>query len=99
MGFVFFRERTILRKSIMVKAARTAKRLHEAKGQGRGYYLKHIRAMLSYMGWFNCTDTYACYEQYIKPYVKIKKLKNIVSKEDRRKNHEAMEQRTLLAAA
>ena len=36
--------------------------------------------MLSSMGWYDHTDTYAYYEKYIKPHVNVKKLKKIVSR-------------------
>lgn len=99
MGFLFYREKTIIRKGIMLSASRLAKHLHKAKEAGRGYFAKHLKAMLSYIGWFDCTDTYDCYQEHIKPYVKVGKLKKIVSKLDRRTNHEAVEQRTLCGAA
>ena len=100
MGFLFYRNKTILRKSIMIEATRTARKLKAAKEAGRGYFAKHVKAMLSYMGWFDCTNTYDCYLEYIKPLVNIGKLKKIVSKLDRRKNHyEAVERRALPNAA
>ena len=100
MGFQFYRNKVILRKSIMIAATRMAKRLAQAKAAGRGYYAKHVKSMLSYVGWFDCTDTYDCYRFYIKPFVNIGKLKRIVSKLDRRNNHyEAVERRTLQNAA
>ena len=87
MGFVFFREKTLIRKSIMLSATRLAKKMNRAKEAGRGYFVKHIKAMLSYKGWFDCTDTYDCYLEYIKPFIiRIGRLKKIVSKLDRRKN-------------
>lgn len=100
MGFLFYRNKTILRKSIMIEATRTARKLKAAKEAGRGYFAKHVKAMLSYMGWFDCANTYDCYLEYIKPLVNIGKLKKIVSKLDRRKNHyETVERRALLNAA
>lgn len=98
MGFVFFRSRTVIRKSIMLSATRLASKMNRAKEQLRGYYRKHIEAMISYMGWFSCTDTYQCYEERIKPQVNIGNLKRIISKLQRRQNHESMENRTLLRA-
>ena len=41
-------------------------------------------AMLSSMGWYTHTDTYGFYEDHIKPYVNIKKLKRIVSKHSKK---------------
>lgn len=100
MGFQFYRNKVILRKSIMIAATRMAKRLAQAKAAGRGYYAKHVKAMLSYVGWFDCTDTYDCYTAYVKPLVNVGKLKRIVSKLDRRNNHyEAVERRALFNAA
>lgn len=91
MGFLFFRDKTLIRKSIMLSATRLAKQMHNAKEAGRGYFSKNIKAMLSYMGWFSCSNTYDCYKQHIKPYVVIGKLKRIVSKLDRRNNYETMD--------
>lgn len=95
MGFLFFRDKTLIRKAIMLSATRLAKQMSKAKEAGRGYFLKHLKAMLSYMGWFSCTDTYDCYQEHIKPYVVIGKLKKIVSKLDRRQNHETVDRRTM----
>ncbi len=37
-------------------------------------------SLLSRLGWIWHSDTYAYYERYIKPYVKVKVLKTLVSK-------------------
>lgn len=99
MGFIFYRSKTIIRKSIMLSASRTAKKLNKAKEQGRGYFQRHIEAMISYIGWFDCTDTYECYEQRIKPFVNIGRLKKIISKLKRRQNHETMDRGAMCGAA
>lgn len=99
MGFLFYREKTIIRKSIMLSATRLAAKMNRAKEENRGYFQKHIEAMLSYMGWFTCTDTYECYEQRIKPYVNIGRLKKIISKLKRRQNHETVDTGTMFGAA
>jgi len=101
MGFVFFRGKTLIRKSIMLSASRLAKKMKHAKDAGRGYFVKHIKAMLSYKGWFDCTDTYNCYLKHIKPFIiRIGRLKKIVSKLDRRQNkHEAVDRGTQRTAA
>lgn len=91
MGFVFYRNRTLIRKGIMLSATKTARKLHRAKDSGRGYFIKHMEAMLSYMGWFTCTDSYGCYENRIKPFVSIGRIKKIISKIKRRQNHEGMD--------
>lgn len=100
MGFVFYRNKTIIRKNILLSAVRLAHKMKKTKIQGRGYYHKHITAMLSYMGWFTCTNTYDAYKEYIKPYICIKKLKKIISKLRRRQNeHETVENRDMRYAA
>lgn len=99
MGFVFFRCKTVIRKSIMLSASRLAKKMNKNKQKLRGYFHRHISAMISYMGWFSCTDTYHCYEEEIKPYVNIGNLKRIISKLQRRQNHESMETGKMLRAA
>lgn len=86
MGFLFFRNRTGIRKAIMLSATRLAKKLARAKEAGRGYFRKHLEAMVSYMGWFSCTDSYNAYQDYIKPYIKVGRLKKIISKLTRRAN-------------
>ena len=100
MGFLFERDKTGIRKSIMLSATRLAAKMRKVKQSGRAYYRKHIQAMLSYMGWFNCTNTYDCYTKYIKPNIRVGKLKKIISKLDRRNHHyERVERGTLCLAA
>lgn len=100
MGFVFFRTRTVIRESIMLSASRLAVKTHKAKDAGRGYYQKDIHAMVSYIGWFDCTDTYGCYEKYIKQFVIFGKLKKIISKLQRRQNkHERLDSGAMLRTA
>lgn len=82
MGFRFFRDRTILRKSIMHKATRKAKRM----GKKEKPTIFDIRQMMSYIGWLDCTDTYRMYEERIKPYVNFQKCKRRMSAYDRRRN-------------
>lgn len=99
MGFVFYRGHTYIRKRIAVAATRTARKLYAAKEAGRGFFRKHIQAMLSYMGWFYCTDSYNLYLDRIKPYINIGKLKKIISKLTRRQNYERVEKREMCRAA
>lgn len=98
MGFLFDREKVLMRKGILIAATRLARKMAEAKKNDRPYYLRRIRSMLSYMGWFDATNTYDCYLARIKPYVNIGNMKKIVSKIDRRANN-GLERGTLLNAA
>ena len=80
MGFKFYRNRTTLRKSIMLSATRKAAQI------GRSFRIcwKQASAMLSYMGWISHTSTYGIFYKRIKPFVDIKRLKKVVSKHSRR---------------
>lgn len=84
MGFVFTRKNTILRKSIMIRATRFARKLsHAAIISSR-----QALSMVSRAGWFKHTDTRYVWEKYIKGRINIKALKNIISKYQRRLNDE-----------
>lgn len=79
MGFRFYRNRTVLRKSIMLKAIRKAKRI-SVKEKPTIY---DIRQMISYLGWIKCTNTYTMYLYWIKPYVNFQKMKRRISQYDK----------------
>ena len=85
MGFVFHRDRTVLRKSIMLRSTRKANRI--SKKEKVSWY--DACSMISYMGYIDNTDTYNVYEKYIKPKVNVKALKAKVSyhsKKESKKN-------------
>lgn len=81
MGFKFYRDKVVLRRSIMMKASRKAKRI--SKKKKISWY--EATQMLSYCGWFKATDTYNCFQKYIKPYVNIKQLKKKVSRHNKKR--------------
>lgn len=62
MGFKFYRNKTILRKSIMFKAIRKANKISK-KDKINWYEASQI---LSYVGWFKSTNTYNTFKKYIK---------------------------------
>lgn len=75
-GFRFYRDKTILRKQLMYRITRKARRVHR-----KGYLsFNNACAMVSYMGWFKCTDTYKVYEKWIVPYVNIYDCRSIVKR-------------------
>ena len=80
MGFKFYRNRTTLRRNIMLRASKKAKRI---KNKDKPT-LYDCRQMLSYTGWISATDTYGFYKKYIKPYVNIRYMKKRISKHERR---------------
>ena len=84
MGFRFFRNKTILRKKLMYKATRKARRI--AKKPRKTVH--DCRQMLSYLGWIDCTDTYDMYKKWIKPFVNFQNMKRLVSFYQRRINND-----------
>lgn len=82
MGFRFYRNKIILRRSILLRATRKAKRI--SKKEKITVY--DCKQMLSYLGWIKATDVYSIYEKRIKPYVDFQYCKRRVSKDARRKN-------------
>ena len=75
MGFKFFRDRTTLRKSIMLKAVRKARKLKDTIN--KNWF--ECTQILSYYGWFKHADVYNVYEKYIQPCVNLGECKKIVS--------------------
>jgi len=80
LGFRFHRNRVVLRKSIMLRMTRKAKRLSKKRKAS----IYDARQMLSYLGWISATNVYNVYLKYIKPFVSFGKLKKKISAHDRR---------------
>ena len=86
MGFRFYRNRTVLRKKLMLRATRKARAICKKKGSRTIY---DARQMLSYLGWLDCTDTYGMYRKRIKPFVSFQYIKRYAGRYQRRLNAEA----------
>lgn len=84
MGFRFYRDRTTLRRSIMLRATRKASRISKKDR----ITIHDCRQMLSYLGWIDCTDTYGMYRTHIKPFVNFQHLKRRESVYQKRLNKE-----------
>lgn len=87
MGFRFYRNRTTLRRTLMLRTTRKARRLSKKR-------LKTIydcRQMLSYKGWITPTDTYGMYRKWIKPFVSFRHLRRLEGRIQRRINRERRE--------
>jgi len=80
MGFRFHRERVTLRRSIMLKLTRKAKRIG-AKPRRTVY---DARQMLSYLGWLDSTDTYGMFRRRVKPHVSFQCLRRRISRWQKR---------------
>ena len=82
MGYKFYRDRTILRRGIMLRAVRKALKI--SKKTNLNWY--ECTQLLCYLGWFKYTDTYKVYERFIKPNVNIGECKKVVSLRQKRIN-------------
>ena len=86
LGFRFYRNRTTLRRSVMLKATRKARRL--ARKPRKTIY--DCQQMLSYLGWIAAADVYGMYRARIKPCVCFQALKRRVSIYQKSKNKEVL---------
>lgn len=79
MGYRFYRNRITLRRSILYKACRKAKRMSKKKPT-----IYSIKQALSYLGWFSQTNTYNVFEDRFARYINIQNLKRRMSRYDKR---------------
>ena len=91
MGWVFHRNRTVMRECNIIHLSRVAQKIYKKKQKKQRFPLKTCRAFSSLMGWVGHSDVYNWYLDRIKPYVRYKTIKKIISKADKeeaRKNAE-----------
>ncbi|MBQ6398850.1 MAG: RNA-directed DNA polymerase [Clostridia bacterium] len=86
MGFRFYRNRTTLRRALMLKASRKARKI--AKKKPKTAY--DCRQMLSYKGWISPANVYGMYTKWIKPYVSFRQMRRYVGIVQRKENKERM---------
>lgn len=82
MGFRFFRNRTTIRKSILMKGLRKANKIAKEEGHPNA---RESMQMLSYLSWFTHTDSYGYYSKYIKDKINVRRMKRTISKWSRRR--------------
>lgn len=87
MGFVFYRNRTVLRKSILLKITRKANKISKKKKVS----WRDATSMMSYMGYISNTNSYNVFVEYIKPKVNIQELKRKISIHSKEVNENGME--------
>lgn len=84
MGFRFYRDRTTLRKRLMLAITRSIRKA----GRAGDRVSPHLAsAVVSYLGWIKCSDSHRLYDKWIRPYLHIQILKNAI----RRKQHEDLQ--------
>lgn len=82
IGFEFWRDKTVLRKALMLKLTRKAKKINK-----KGYCTIHdARQLMSYFGWVDWVDCYKLYVEYVAPYIQIKKCRDYISQYDKKHN-------------
>lgn len=88
MGFRFFRCKTILRKSIMLRITRKARAIKKKPKVSS----RDAAGIISYLGWVKHSDSHILFEKRIRPYINIRMLKGIIRKESRCRNEKANQQ-------
>ena len=90
MGFRFFRNKTILRKSLLKRIYRKALRLKSKRElfynehKGTGITVMDARSMLSLLGWTKHADVYNYYQEYLKDLINPRYLRKKVAAYDRK---------------
>lgn len=82
LGFKFYRTHTTMRKKNALRIKRRARKIFKKSKLN----FKDCAAMLSYLGWLKHSNSYNYYLKNIKPYINIKKMKEVVSNESRKRN-------------
>lgn len=74
MGFRFYRHKTTLRKSLMLRITRRVRKIYR---RGKASF-RDAAAVISYMGWLKHSQANAVYEYHVKAYLSIAWLKYLV---------------------
>lgn len=72
MGWLFYRNRVIIRKHTLIHIARIARKLNKKKMEKKKYPLRLCKGFISLMGWITHSDTYEWYLMYIKPLGRVR---------------------------
>ena len=92
MGFRFYRNRTTIRRSILLRMTRKARRISKKEKPT----IHEMKQFISYIGWLKYSDTYGVYKERIKPFINIQYMKRRISNHDRKITRD---NRTLLGVA
>lgn len=77
LGYRFFHDKTILRREVMLRISRKVRRTAKKKT----WNPHNCKSILAYRGWFKRTNSYGCYQKWIKPYINVRKMKGVVRRE------------------
>lgn len=84
VGYRFYRTHTVMRKRIFLRAKRLAKKIYKVKNKTNKIRLHDAQGLVSLIGWANHADSKEFNKLYIKPYIKIKQVKEVISCESRK---------------
>ena len=82
MGFRFRHNRVVMRRSIMLRMCRKARRISKKEKPT----IHDCKQMMSALSWLKNTDCYGMYTKHIKPYVNFQYMKRRISRYDKRMN-------------
>ena len=77
LGYRFFHGKTILRRSLMLRITRKIRRTAKRKS----WNPHNCKSILSYLGWFKRSNNYGLYQKWIRPYIKVKRMKGVIRRE------------------
>lgn len=81
MGFKFYRDRTTLRKHVLINAKRAANLVDRAiKRNTMNWFI--ACKMISYIGWFKVTNTYQYYQKHIAPKAHVLVCRKVIHQHD-----------------
>lgn len=90
MGMRFFRNKIILRKSLLKRIYRKALKINKKKNlyykyhEGTGITYRDAMSMLSLLGWTKHADVYNYFQKYLKPLINPRYLRKKVSAHDKK---------------
>ena len=77
LGYRFFHNRTVLRRTVMLRISRKVRRTAKKKS----WNPHNCKSILSYLGWFRHTNNYNFYQARIKGFIRVKRMKGVVRRE------------------
>ena len=80
VGFRFYRDKITLRKSIMLRLTRKAKKIVK-KGK---FTIYDAHQLMAWLGWIDWTDTYNVYTKYVASTINFRKCRDRISKHDQK---------------
>jgi RNA-directed DNA polymerase len=84
LGFRFFRDKIILRKRLALTIRRAVQRVSRV---GKKVTPHAAMSLMSRLGWLRHCNSLRFYQRYIKPFVDIRKLKEVIRRESRKHSH------------